>query len=387
MNQGQARDWSREPWIKQHVREPLDDLLFPLMQRAVRQYLRTRAEIDGSLIVDRDEPIDALVRALGAHEPEAVLAREAIVELLRVGVLESDGRSIWMPERYASQTRAPAPNDEEKAAPDAGPKPRQTSTARVRAHRERKRNERNGQPASPAVSVLPEALSQPVSVGVPPSVSASRGDRRQDPLNSQKEEKDQTNTLHHPENPRASDSVSPVSPEDDDDGDDDPPRGRRNRNEQRSSNEAERAQRPPISSEAALQLDVATRASLVVDRAELAERLRPEQWSEVRAVAAAFADARGCLTQPLGRYAQDKAVEQTVALYAAGYSQADLVHVVRAIARQPWAQGKGLGSLLTFKVVDANRPKPLVKTEATLSPNAAAVLARVRQGRTTREAG
>ena len=61
MNQRQARDWSREPWIKQRGREPLDELLWPLMQRAVREYLRKRAGADGTLIVDRDDPIDALV--------------------------------------------------------------------------------------------------------------------------------------------------------------------------------------------------------------------------------------------------------------------------------------------------------------------------------------
>jgi hypothetical protein len=124
-----------------------------------------------------------------------------------------------------------------------------------------------------------------------------------------------------------------------------------------------------------------------MDRPELAETLRPDQWPEVRAVAGAFATARGCPSQPLGRYAHDNAVEHAVALYAAGYSQADLVHVVRAVAKQDWAKGKGLGSLLTFKVVDANRPKPLAKTEANLSPRAASVLARVREGRSIREAG
>jgi DNA-binding NarL/FixJ family response regulator len=80
-------------------------------------------------------------------------------------------------------------------------------------------------------------------------------------------------------------------------------------------------------------------------------------------------------------------VRQAVALYAAGYSQADLVNVLRAVANQGWAKDRGLGSLLSFKVVEANRPKPLAKTEANLSPRAAAVLARVREGRTIRETG
>jgi len=397
MNQRQARDWSKELWIKQHVREPLDELLWPLMQRAVREYLRKRAEADGTLIVDRDDPIDALVRALGAHEPEAALARQAVAELLREGVLESDGRSISMPERPASQARMPVLFDEQSAVSGAQPTPKQTSTSRVREHRERKRNERNAQASvSPSVSTVPEAVSVPVSLGVPPSVSASRGHRNQHPPDSQKDQKDQIDAHHHPaEEARAGGRGSPpvsssVSGETDDDEDDEETlHGAGDGNGSRRSREegGEPAVRSPASLEQALRLEITTRAALVMDRTELAEALRPDQWPEVRAVAAAFATARGCPSQPLGRYAQDNAVEHAVALYAAGYSQADLVHVVRAVAKQDWAKGKGLGSLLTFKVVDANRPKPLAKTEANLSPRAASVLARVREGRPIREAG
>jgi len=396
MNQRQARDWSREPWVKQHVREPLDELLWPLMQRAVRDYLRKRAEPDGTLIVDRDDPIDALVRALGAHEPEVALARQAIAELLREGVLESDGRSISMPERPASQVRMPAPLDEQ-SPPGAQPSPRPTSTNRVREHRERKRNERNAQAGvSTPVSAVPEAVSVPVSLGVPPGVSASRGDRDQDPSHSQKDWKDQIDSHHHPTTEaRASESVSaPVSlsvsgETDEDDGDEETFDGTTDKRGGGPSKEERGGPsvRAPASLAEALLLEIATRAALVLDRPELAEKLRPDQWPEVKAVAAAFAVARGCPSQPLGRYAHDNAVEHAVALFAAGYPQSDLVHVVHAVAKQEWARGKGLGSLLTFKVVDANRLKPLVKTEGDLSPRAAAVLARVREGRPTREAG
>jgi len=397
MNQRQARDWSREPWIKQHVREPLDELLWPLMQRAVREYLRKRAEPDGTLIVDRDDPIDALIRALGAHDPEAALARHAVAELLREGVLESDGRSIWMPERPASQARMPALSDEQSAVSGAQPTPRQTSTSRVREHRERKRNERNAQAGvSPPVSAVPEAVSLGVSLGVTPGVSASRDPRNQEPSHSQKDQKCQIDTHHHPaEDARAGGSVSPpvsssVSGETDEDEDDEETfdgAGNESGSRRITEENGEPAVRSPESLEEALRLEIATRASLVMDRTELAETLRPDQWPEVRAVAGAFATARGCPSQPLGRYAHDNAVEHAVALFAAGYSQADLVHVVRAVAKQDWAKGKGLGSLLTFKVVDANRPKPLAKTEANLSPRAASVLARVREGRPIREAG
>jgi len=396
MNQRQARDWSKELWIKQHVREPLDELLWPLMQRAVREYLRKRAEADGTLIVDRDDPIDALVRALGAHEPEAALARQAVAELLREGVLESDGRSISMPERPASQARMPVLFDEQSAVSGAQPTPKQTSTSRVREHRERKRNERNAQAGvSPSVSAVPESVSLPVSLGVPPGVSASRGHGNQDPPHSQKDQKDQIDRLHHPAedapaagrvSPPVSSSVSGETDEDEDDEETFDGAGNGNGCGRSGEEDGRPAVRWPASLEEALGLEVALRAALVVDRAELAETLRPDRWPEVRAVAEAFATARGCVNQPLGRYAHDNAVEHAVALYAAGYSQADLIHVVRAVAKQDWAKGKGLGSLLTFKVVDANRPKPLAKTEANLSPRAASVLARVR-GRPIPEAG
>jgi|SRR6188768_493935 len=395
MNQRQARDWSREPWIKQHVREPLDELLWPLVQRAVRDYLRKRAEADGTLIADRDDPIDALVRALGAHEPEAALARQAVVELLREGVLESDGRSISMPERPASQARMPAPLEEQSPS-GAPPAPRQTSTNRVREHRERKRNERNAQAGvSSPVSAVPEGASLPVSLCVPPGVSPSRADRNQEPLHSQKDLRNQIDIHHHPAaEARAGGGVSlpvslSVSGETGEDDDDDETLDRATDKSGAGGNEENRepAVRAPASLAEALRLEIAARAALVVDKAELADTLRPDQWPEVRAVAAAFATARECPTQPLGRYAQDNTVERAVALFAAGYSQSDLVHVIRAVAKQEWAKGKGLGSLLTFKVVDANRPRPLAKTEANLSPRAAAVLARVREGRRTREAG
>ena len=396
MSQRQARDWSREPWIKQHVREPLDELLWPLMQRAIRDYLRKRAEPDGTLVVDRDDPIDALVRVLGAHEPEAALARQAIAELLREGVLESDSRSISMPERPASQARMPAPLEEQNPS-GAQPTPRQTSTNRVREHRERKRNERNAQAGvSPPVSAAPNAVSPPVSLGVPPGVSSSRGDCERDSLHPLKDQKDQVDVHHRPATEsRASEGVSSPVPlsisgeTDEDDGDEETFDGTTRRRGGGPSTEERGppAVRAPASLAEALRLEIVARAALVVDRAELAETLRPDQWPEVRALAAAFASAHGCPSHPLGRYTQDSAVEHAVALFAAGYSQSDLVHVVRAVAKQEWASGKGLGSLLTFKVVDANRPKPLAKAQATLSPRAAAVLARVRERQPTRDAG
>lgn len=391
-DQRPPRDWSKEPWIKQHTREPINDFLSPLIQRALRDYLRKKAEADGTLIVDRDHPIDALIRALGAHDSELELTRQAVADLVGMGVLETDGRSIWMPERPDSQTRAPAPLDEEGASPLAASKSKPTSTNRVRDFRERKRNERNAQDG---VSPVPSAVSRGVSAA-PEGVSPSRGDRNQDPLLSPKDQKDQKDSHHHPEERASarggvslpvSSSVSPAQTSEDEEDDETlNSAGNRNKDEQ-GGTQSDPATLPPRSLQEALQVDIGQRAALVVDSPELAETLRPDQWPEVRALPAAFAAARGCTTQPLGRYAQDSVVKLSVALYAAGYSQSDLLYVVSIIATQAWAEGKGLGSLLTFKVVDANRLKPLAKADVKLSPRAALALARARASERIREAG
>lgn len=390
-----SRDWSKEFWIKQHVREPLDELLAPLMQRALRDYLRKRAEADGSLVVDRDDPLGALTRALGAHEPELGLARQALNALLQEGILESDGRSIWMPERVESQVRTPVIDAAEITQTVAEPRAKPTSTSRVRAHRERKRNasaELKG--VSPPVSGVSAGVSLAVSPGVSHDVPVSRGDHQLDPFRSlgdQKDQEDQKDHLRLGDHVHASSGVSPsvatgVSSADDDDDD-------RDAHSQAKGESAREcavpsgAREPECRSLAeALQLGVIERSGLLVDRPELADALRPDLWPEVRALADAFASARGRQTQPLGRYAHDSAVRQAIALYAAGYSPTDVVHVVRAVARQEWAKDRALASLLTFKVLDANRPKPLVKTEASLSPRAAAALARAR-GSQHREVG
>jgi hypothetical protein len=394
MNHRQKRDWSNGWWIKQHVHEPANDLLAPLMQRALRDYLRKRAEPDGSLIVNRDDPLGSLIRVLGAHEPELGMARQALAALVDQGILETDGRSIWMPERVESQVRSLAVEDAESPAMVAPANQKPTSTSRVRAHRERKRNERNALAGvSPRPAGATRSVSSPSSGGVSAHVPPSRGFSEQNPAHSLGDQKDQKDHRHHPEEacarPGVSSSVaSDEASETDEDEDEDELRNEvgRGSSDERCA-EPEQAPRGPGSLAEALRLDVAKRSALLMDRAELAEALRPDQWPEVRAVAEAFALARGRPSQPLGRYAQDNAVRLAVALYAAGYPETDLIFVVRAIANQEWAKDKALGSLLTFKVVDANRPKPLVKTEANLSPRAALALARAREAQRSREAG
>jgi len=388
MNDRETRDWSREHWIKQHIHEPLYELVWPLLRRAMRDYLRKRAEADGTLIVNQDDPVGALLQVLGTHPSELDLAREAVVALIKDGILECDGRSIWMPERPASQARPVVVGETERTVPSTAPGGKRTSTQRVREHRERKRNERN---ALEGVSRPVSAVTEAVSLTVPPGVSPSRGDLFQDPLLSPKDQKDQEDTHLPPDETRTRRGVTPrvsqgVSEEPgDEENEDEALKGNGAKREPIRQNQG--AASPPSSIEDALGIELATRAALVMDKPELGDKLRPDRWPEVQSLAAAFAKARNCPTQLLGRYSLDRAVQLAVALYAAGYSQAELTHVVTVIANQEWAKGKGLGSLLTFKVVDANRLKPLVKTGEGLSPRAAAALARAREGLRTREAG
>jgi len=387
MNRRVARDWSREPWIKQHIREPLRELLWPLMQRALRDYLRKRAEADGALIVDQEEPVHALVRALGAHEPELALVREAIGGLIRDGILETDGRAIWMPERAESQVRPSVAEDARDSMPSAPTVSKRTSTERVREHRMRKRNAAAG--VSPLVPGDTDPVSLLVSSAVPVGVSSSRGDQYSVSLVSEKDQKEQKDPHLHSEeierDARVSPSVSLAVSSPVEEGDEGAlfPQQERSRVDDRHGPHS----LAPASLAEALRIEVTVRAGLVLDMPGRAEKLRPDQWPEVEALATAFARARNCSRQPLGRYAQDKVVELAVALYAAGYSQAELVHVITTIANQEWAKGKGLGSLLTFKVADNNRPKPPVKAEAKLSPRAAEALARARESLRKPEAG
>ena len=79
------KDWPKERWRKLYLREALEQRLWSVMARGLRDYLIRVAEDDGALIRDSDEPVEALLLALGAHPDEAELVRTAIVLLRRDG--------------------------------------------------------------------------------------------------------------------------------------------------------------------------------------------------------------------------------------------------------------------------------------------------------------
>ncbi|HEY0466665.1 MAG TPA: hypothetical protein VGC79_20800 [Polyangiaceae bacterium] len=69
----------------------------------IADYLIRVAEDDGALIRDADEPVDALLLALGVHRDEAELVRAAIVLLRRDGFLAGGARSLFVHNLPAAQ--------------------------------------------------------------------------------------------------------------------------------------------------------------------------------------------------------------------------------------------------------------------------------------------
>lgn len=134
MSQINGRDWTKERWRKQYVREPLQHRAWPVMARGLRELLNALAEDDGTLVRHVDDPAQALLRGLNPQEYELEL-------LLREGVLARDEHSMWIPDlpRAQAQRDATTPPSERTTAPADG---RQTSTQRVRDFRARQR-ERN----------------------------------------------------------------------------------------------------------------------------------------------------------------------------------------------------------------------------------------------------
>jgi hypothetical protein len=113
--------------------------------------------------------------------------------------------------------------------------------------------------------------------------------------------------------------------------------------------EASRARaRPPARFEETLALPVAERAKLVLERPREAERLRPQQWPEVKRITEAFARAVG-RERRLAEFGRDSGLQAIVALLAAGNSVEDVEWAAGNVPRQAWwrtgGKIRGLASL------------------------------------------
>ena len=181
-----TRDWSRERWRRQYVREPLQQRLWSIMARGLRELLNALAEEDGALVRGATDPADALVRALGPHDDERALVLAAVKTLLDDGFLVIGDGAVWIADFAAAQA-ASAPRAEAPASAPTHASPpapaTKTSTERVRQFRERARLRAEGVPVNG--DGVPAGVSSTVSETVSPvseTVSPSRGDLKSDPL-------------------------------------------------------------------------------------------------------------------------------------------------------------------------------------------------------------
>lgn len=340
MSPNNGRDWGKERWRKQYVREPLQQRAWPVMARGLRELLNALAEDDGSLVWDVSDPVQALLRSLNPQAYEVELVQAAIELLLKDGFLAQDEHAIWIPDFPRSQAQREAMPPAERTA--TGVAARQTSTERVRQFRER---QRNAGAVSGSVASAPVSPVSAVSGNVSPSVSVTD---QQDSLLGLDREKNREKD--HPLQKRAgashgvssgvsmaSVSLTSVS---------------------ETEGEEEITNVPRDLSEA-LAVPAAGRAALLRRRPELSGKLAPDRWPEVAAIAAAFAEGAGLPKLYLGPYEKDEGVRRVVELLAIGFPQNGLEYVARTVPKQSWwtAGGKRLGlSSLSPEVVRRNMP-------------------------------
>ena len=386
------KDWSKERWRKLYLRESLEQRLWSVMARGLRDYLIRLAEDDGTLIRDDDDPDGALLRVLGAHPEESELVRRALELLRRDGFLAGDARSISIGNLQAAQGWEPRPTAANRM-PETTAKlaDANSSTERVRRHRARLRQESNGAvpPAGDSVTSSVSSAVSPVTSSVPKGVSASvtssRGLRNPHPSGSFLEPEKQNQPDLPPSLARASGVPRNVPPT--------APSVSTSVAGHESSSTATGVRQDeeddslvvPRSREETLKLGIAKRATLVVQQPAFAAVTEPESWPEILSVAQAFAVATGTKQTHLGRYSRDAGVRALVELYAAGCTQSELEAVVKIVPKQAWwsAQGKRLGlSSLSIEVVRRNLPSSA--PPRTVSPQVAKVLEHVRR---RREAG
>jgi|SRR6478735_961443 len=379
------KDWAKERWRKLYLREALEQRLWSVMARGLRDYLIRVAEDDGALIRDSDDPVDALLLALGAQPDEAELVRAAIVLLRRDGFLAGGARSLFVHNLPAAQAWQPRPSETETAAT---PTPASASNERVRRFRERQRHaaktDANATPgvASSVTSPVTSGVTTPVTgvtssvtEAVTGNVTASRGSRNLKSSGSFLDLQKDEQTVH----PHRSSGGSAVTPsvtsavtsvtssvtsgaslatETGDEGDDD------QLGLLWDPEEREKA-------------SIKDRATALRDHPALAATTRPEQWPEVTAVAQAYARGSGLPEQRLGEHDSDSGVRAILKLYVAGFTQLELERVAEFMPKQAWWRNKSLGlASLSAEVVRRNLAAAMT---GDLSPRLAKVLESVQR--------
>jgi hypothetical protein len=370
-----GRDWTKERWRKQYIREPLQHRAWPVMARGLRELLNALAEDDGTLVRDVDDPLEALLRGIHAQEYELELVEAALGLLLREGFLASDERAIWIPDLPRAQAQRDAPvvsTDRGLPAPEA----RQTSTERVRAFRARQR-ERNADAVSngavPETADAPQPVTDDVSApvaAVSRDVSPLRGNSHLE-LSEPSEIQGNPEKLDHLDQSSAARGIVSTRPRD---------VSAELVSTRWTDDEVSKIARSP---EQGLKLPVHERAVFLRAHPRLADALQPERWPEVEAIGAAFAEGIGQAKQYLGPYERDDGVRRVVELLALGFPQRSIEYVARVVPKQAWwtANGKRLGlSSLSVEVVRRNMPDEHGQARI-LSPTVAKVLENVERAR------
>jgi len=381
------KDWSKERWRKLYLREALEQSLWSVMARGLRDYLIRLAEDDGALIRDAEDPVEALLVALGAHVEESESVRAAIMLLRRDGFLAGDARSIFVRNLLKAQSWEPRASTTELAAPTR-PASAASSKERVRQFRKRQRQAANADLTSSAshseadapvtssvtgnaAAPVPSVTSR-VTDAVTGNVTSSRGSRSLNGSDNFLDLQRDKQTATPPPSARARGVTSSVTR---------PVTGVTSaatrsvsvppKKEDEEEDQFDFLWNPAEGSKTGIR----ERALAVRVQPALATKTHPEQWAEVVGVAQAFARASGLPEQRLGEYGSDPGVRSILTLYAAGFTQVELERVAEFVPKQAWWRSKALGlSSISPEVVRRNLSAAMASD---LSPRLAKVLADV----------
>jgi F0F1-type ATP synthase epsilon subunit len=127
-----------------YPRETIQERLWPLFTRGLRDYISRHADLDGTLLSNSADPVRDLVRGLNAHEDEFEDASARVRHLIANGFLGADEHSIWI--AAARDSADPEPAIDERTA-----QKREQAAERQRRRRERKRR-RDADRVTPTVT-------------------------------------------------------------------------------------------------------------------------------------------------------------------------------------------------------------------------------------------
>jgi hypothetical protein len=324
--------WERERWRKLYVREPKDQEIMAWQTRGLRDLLIRIAEDDGRIGRDLGA-LRRLLRAGGEID-------EHVATLLDDGFLEGREGGLYVrnlsdAQDTAGSLRARAARPERSEAPggrwgNTTPEQRAEAARRAADARWGRRTgdaSTHGGDASADASLTHADASSDASG---PRAVSGNSDLSESLPEEREEEKREDQTQQRPD----ASTHSLVT-------------------HRRMTHDA--STRAPRNLAEALSEPIGERASRVQRDAHMASYLEPHRWPEVQSVSDALCAAMGRPPRVLAGFDRDTGVRAVLALYAAGYDQAQLVKAARLAPKQPWWNREGARrglSTLTPEVVD-----------------------------------